>query len=99
MANEGSSTLQTTVSRIVRFLVALLLPAWGVIMIVLGVTDNMGWWIATGATVFIIGVILFGGSSLVSPFLGGRWRFARFFRRHSCFGSQLPERPGRNILN
>ncbi|MGH8013787.1 MAG: hypothetical protein ACREQ4_14945 [Candidatus Binataceae bacterium] len=72
MANEGSGTVQITVSRVVRFLVALLLPTWGIIMIVLGVMNGMGWWIATGAVVFIIGVILFGGSSLVSPFLGGR---------------------------
>ncbi len=42
-------------------------------MIVLGVTWGMGWWIATGLVVLAIGVVLFAGSSLVTPFLGGRW--------------------------
>jgi uncharacterized membrane protein YgdD (TMEM256/DUF423 family) len=31
-----------------------------------------GWWVATGVAVLAIGVVLFAGSSLVSPFLGGR---------------------------
>jgi hypothetical protein len=32
----------------------------------------MGWWIATGVVILAIGVVLFAGSSLVTPFLGGR---------------------------
>jgi hypothetical protein len=42
-------------------------------MIVLGVASGIGWWIATGLVVLAIGVVLFAGSSLVTPFLGGRW--------------------------
>src|SRR5216683_3503268 len=72
MANEGSSRVERTVSFIIRLVVSLMLPAWGLIMIVLGVTWGMGWWIATGLVVLAIGVVLFAGSSLATPFLGGR---------------------------
>ncbi|MGH7932100.1 MAG: hypothetical protein ACREQN_02925 [Candidatus Binataceae bacterium] len=72
MANEGSTGLEITASRIIRFIVALLMPAWGIIMIVIGAIYGEGWWIATGAVVLAIGVVLFAGSSLVTPFLGGR---------------------------
>jgi Flp pilus assembly protein protease CpaA len=73
MANEGSSGVERTVSFIIRLVVSLLLPAWGLVMIVLGVASGIGWWIATGLVVLAIGVVLFAGSSLVTPFLGGRW--------------------------
>ena len=73
MANEGSSKAERMASFIIRLVVSLLLPVWGLIMVVLGVTSGMGWWIATGLVVLAIGVVLFAGSSLVTPFLGGRW--------------------------
>lgn len=72
MANEGSSRPERTVSFVMRLLVSLMLPGWGLAMIVVGLTDGNRWWIASGAVVFAIGVIFFAGSSLVSPFLGGR---------------------------
>jgi hypothetical protein len=73
MANEGSSKVERMASFIIRLVVSLLLPVRGLIMIVLGVTPGMGWWIATGLVVLAIGVVLFAGSSLATPFLGGRW--------------------------
>lgn len=73
MANEGSSRVERTVSFVMRLLVSLLLPVWGLVMIVLGAMWGMGWWIATGAVVLVIGVVLFSGSALITPFLGGRW--------------------------
>jgi hypothetical protein len=72
MANEGSSKAERIASFIIRLVVSLLLPVWGLIMIVLGVTWGMGWWIATGLVVLAIGVVLFAGSSLATPFLGDR---------------------------
>ena len=72
MANEGSSKAERVASFIIRLVVWLLLPVWGLVMIVLGVTWGMGWWIATGLVVLAIGVVLFAGSSLATPFLGGR---------------------------
>lgn len=72
MANEGSSSLNRRVSFVVRLLVGMLLPGWGLVLIIMGFAAGMGWWIATGAVILFIGVILFAGSSLVTPFLGGR---------------------------
>ena len=72
MANEGSSRIERAVSFVMRLIVSLLLPGWGVAMIVLGLIDGSGWWVITGLTVLAIGVVLFAGGSLVTPFLGGR---------------------------
>ncbi|HEX4210842.1 MAG TPA: hypothetical protein VHY56_10640 [Candidatus Binataceae bacterium] len=71
MANEAYSSANRTVSFLIRLLVGLLLPGWGIVLIVLGIIAGMGWWIATGVVVLVIGV-LFAGSSLVTPFFGGR---------------------------
>ncbi len=72
MANEGSSPIERTVSFVLRLMVSLLLPGWGLAMIVLGLMWGMFWWIATGVVVLAIGVVFFAGSSLVTPYLGGR---------------------------
>jgi hypothetical protein len=39
---------------------------------VMGFIWRLFLWIATGVVVLAIGVILFAGSSLVTPYLGGR---------------------------
>ncbi|MBI3759960.1 MAG: hypothetical protein HY269_09445 [Deltaproteobacteria bacterium] len=72
MANEGSSAIERTVSFVLRLLVSLLLPGWGLAMIVMGAMWGMFWWIATGLVVLAIGIIFFAGSSLITPYLGGR---------------------------
>jgi hypothetical protein len=72
MANEGSSAIERTVSFVLRLLVSLLLPGWGLAMIVMGAMWGMFWWIATGLVVLAIGVVFFAGSSLITPYLGGR---------------------------
>ena len=58
-----------------RLLVSLVLPTWGLAMIVLGARSAEGWWIATGVVVLVIGIIFFAGSSLVTPFLPGGRKF------------------------
>jgi len=72
MANEGSSPLERTVSFFLRLAVSMLLPGWGLALIGLGFMWGMFWWIATGVVVLAIGVVFFAGSSLVTPYLGGR---------------------------
>lgn len=57
---------------VMRLLVSLALPVWGLATIGAGVADGNNWWIATGAVVLAIGVLLFAVSSLVSPLIGGR---------------------------
>ena len=72
MANEGSSPIEKTFSFVMRLIVSLLLPGWGLAMILLGLTRGMFWWIATGLVVLAIGVVFFAGSSLITPCLSGR---------------------------
>jgi uncharacterized membrane protein YgdD (TMEM256/DUF423 family) len=72
MAEEGSSTAKRAVSIVIRALVFLMLPLWGLAMIGVGIADSNAWWIATGGVVVAIGVVLFAGSSLVSPLLSAR---------------------------
>jgi hypothetical protein len=76
MANEGSGPVERTISFVMRLFVSLVLPAWGIIMIVLGAERGMRWWIVTGVVVLLIGVLFFAGSSLVTPFLPGGRRFS-----------------------
>jgi len=72
MANEGPSPANRAAGFAVRMLAGLLQPTWGVVMIVLGIMAGAGWWVATGVVVLAIGVVLMAGSSLITPFLGGR---------------------------
>jgi hypothetical protein len=72
MANEGSSPIEKTFSFVMRLIVSLLLPGWGLAMIVLGLTWGVFWWTATSLVVLAIGVVFLAGSPLVTPYLGGR---------------------------
>lgn len=72
MANEGSSLIERTISFTLRLLVSLLLPGWGLAMIVMDLMWGLFWWVATGVVVLAIGVVFFAGSSIVTPYLGGR---------------------------
>ena len=71
MVNEGSSRIERTVSFVLWLMVSLLLPGWGLAMIVLGFMWGMFRWIATGVVVLAIGVVFAAGTSLVTPYLGG----------------------------
>ena len=71
MANAGANPVERAVSFTMRLAVSMILPAWGVIMALIGVKHGEGWWIASGATVFAIGAVFFAGSSIVTPFLPG----------------------------
>jgi hypothetical protein len=72
MADEGSSPIEKAFSFAMRLMISLLLPGWGLAMIVLGLMWGMFWWIATGLVVLAIGIVFFAGSSLITPYLGGR---------------------------
>jgi hypothetical protein len=71
MANEGSSPIERSVNFVLRLIVSLLLPGWGLAMVVMGFMWGMFWWIGTGLVVLAIGVIFYAGSSLITPYLGG----------------------------
>jgi hypothetical protein len=72
MANERPSTSERAIGLVMRLLLSLVLPVWGLATIGAGVADGNHWWIATGAVVLTIGVLLFAVSSLVSPLIAGR---------------------------
>ncbi len=75
MANQGGSLTDRSVSFVLRLLVSLILPAWGLAMLAIGIVWGMGWWIATGVAVIVVSIILFCGSSLVTSFLPGGRKF------------------------
>ncbi len=75
MVNERGGLAQRTFSFSMRLLVSLILPAWGLAMIVLRARSAAGWWIATGVVVLLIGAIFFAGTTLVTPFLPGGRKF------------------------
>jgi hypothetical protein len=56
--------VEGAVSVVMRLGVSALLPAWAVIMIVLGVKYGSPWWLATGIVVGAIGVLFLAGSPL-----------------------------------
>jgi hypothetical protein len=63
-------------SMLMRLGVSLVMPVWGLIMLVLGLRDGSLWWIGCGAVVGAIGLLLFVGSPLARPVLDLResWR-------------------------
>jgi len=75
MVNQGGSLALRSFSFVVRLLVSLILPVWGLAMIALGVRSAAGSWIATGVVALAIGAIFLAGSSLTTPFLPGGRKF------------------------
>ena len=70
---RSGSFVERALSFVLRLVISLILPAWGVIMLALGLRWGAEWWIATGAVVVAIGVIFLGGSPLVTSLSpGGR---------------------------
>jgi hypothetical protein len=53
--------VQESISWGLRLIVSLILPLWGIVLIVLGVKDGSLWWVAIGAA----GAVTFIGSPLM----------------------------------
>jgi hypothetical protein len=75
MANEAGTSAQRGVNFLMRLLVSLILPVWGLAMLILGIRWSDGWWIAAGAVVLVIGIVLSAGSSLFNCFIPGGRKF------------------------
>jgi hypothetical protein len=54
-------------SIVMRLLVSLALPAWGLVMLVIGIRNFSGWWIGCGLVVGAIGLLFMVGSPLTDP--------------------------------
>jgi hypothetical protein len=63
---------EVAMSLLMRLLVSLALPAWGIVMILLGVRNGSAWWIGTGAVVLGVGGVMFVGSPLADPIFDRR---------------------------
>ena len=61
--------VQESISWSLRLIVSLILPLWGIVLIVLGVKDGSLWWIASGVAIVAAGAVTFIGSPLIC--LGG----------------------------
>ena len=64
MAGTVNGT-QDTVGFIMRFLISMILPLWGIALIALGINYGSAWWIASGVAIGAAGVVIFVGSPLV----------------------------------
>jgi hypothetical protein len=67
MANEGGTNPERAISFTLRLIVSLIIPLWGLIMLVLGLLHGEAWWIASGGIVLAIGAIFLCGSSNKRP--------------------------------
>jgi hypothetical protein len=56
---------QESISWILRLAVWLLLPLWGVALIVLGIKYGSAWWIASGVAIAAAGAVTFIGLPLI----------------------------------
>jgi hypothetical protein len=69
---------ENAMSALMRFAVSLLIPAWALAMLVLGIEYGSGWWIGCGLVVGAIGLLFMAGNPLAQPFLDVQegWRRA-----------------------
>ena len=66
---EQAKPPEVAVAFLMRLLISLALPAWGLAMLLLGVRNGSLWWIACGAAVLGVGAIFFVGSPLADSIL------------------------------
>jgi len=64
---ERLERAETTISVITRMIVSLIIPLWGLVMLILGLADRSWWWIACGGLVLGFGAILLVANPLVWP--------------------------------
>ena len=58
--------VQESISFSLRLVVSLILPLWGIVLVVLGVKDGSLWWIASGLAIGAAGAVTFIGSPLIN---------------------------------
>lgn len=69
---DPAERAEHAVSVLMRLLVSLALPVWGLVMLVIGITYVSGWWIGCGLVVGAIGLLFFVGSPLTDPIFKDR---------------------------
>jgi hypothetical protein len=69
---DPAERAEYAVSVLMRLLVSLALPVWGLVMLIIGITYVSGWWIGCGLVVGAIGLLFFVGSPLTDPIFKDR---------------------------
>jgi hypothetical protein len=54
-----------------RLGISLILPLWGLVMIVLGLRHGSLWWLGSGVAVMGVGAVMMVASPLIRPLIGG----------------------------
>ena len=63
---------ERAVSIVMRLGISLVMPLWGLIMLILGIRNMSGWWIIFGLIVGGLGALFFVGSPLTDPIFKDR---------------------------
>ena len=64
---NAQERVESAVSAVARMVISLILPLWGLGMIILGLSWMSPWWIACGAVTGAVGLILAVGNPLIWP--------------------------------
>jgi hypothetical protein len=57
--------VQESISWTMRLIMSLILPVWGIVLVVLGIKDGSACWIASGVAIGAAGAVTFIGSPLM----------------------------------
>lgn len=59
--------VEELIGLVARFVISLIMPAWGLAMLALGLIEMSPWWIGCGAVVSGVGALLLVGNPMVWP--------------------------------
>jgi len=69
---EGGNPAEQAASFVMRLAISLVMPLWGLAMLLLGIRNMSGWWILFGLIVGGLGGLFFVGSPLTDPIFKDR---------------------------
>ena len=69
---EGGNPAEAAASFLMRLAISLVMPLWGLAMLILGIRNMSGWWIIFGLIVGGLGALFFVGSPLTDPIFKDR---------------------------
>ena len=69
---HSGEAIERLVSFLMRLLISLALPTWGLAMLAIGIHNGSLWWIGCGLAVGALGLLFFVGSPLTDPIFKDR---------------------------
>ncbi|HLI79951.1 MAG TPA: hypothetical protein VKV03_08205 [Candidatus Binataceae bacterium] len=64
---EPQERAERAISMLMRLGISIVMPLWGLAMLILGIRNMSGWWIISGLIVGGLGALFFVGSPLTDP--------------------------------